>query len=295
MADPTLEHAATLSGDRTAGVLALIQKVAADDGVTPLSEQAVLDLKHGNADVRHLVLSEGDNVVGYAHIETAGGIVSVELAASNRDQLSLLAQHVIDHAGPGARIWARGTRSRVTPVLETMGLQAERVLLNLRRSLDGEIAEPVWPPGVSVRTFEVGRDETAWLKVNRESFEGHPEQSKWTLKDLQRRESEPWFDPRGFFLAERDGDVVGFHWTKVHPAAPPDGGPIGEVYVVGVSPAMQGHRLGSALTSVGLIHLRDRGLPAVMLYVDESNTSAVHVYERLGFARWDADVCFVAG
>ena len=29
-----------------------------------------------------------------------------------------------------------------------------------------------------------------------------------------------------------------------------------------------------------------------MLYVDEGNTNAVRVYERLGFARAATDVCF---
>ena len=94
----------------------------------------------------------------------------------------------------------------------------------------------------------------------------------------------------------RAGRAVGFHWTKIHGQDRTEAHhaheAIGEVYVVGVDPAERGSGLGRALTLVGLRYLRSRGLFQVMLYVDESNTAAIGLYESLGFTHWDTDVMF---
>ena len=100
---------------------------------------------------------------------------------------------------------------------------------------------------------------------------------------------EPWFDPKGFLIAERDGEMIGFHWTKVHP----DG--LGEVYVVGVDPDRQGGGLGRALTVAGLRHLYAQGLRTVLLYVEADNAPALAVYRRLGFTDWKTDVMYARG
>ena len=167
----------------------------------------------------------------------------------------------------------------------------------MRRSLREPLPPVRAADHVDVRPFRPGQDEEALLAVNAAAFSHHPEQGGMTLAELAQREEEPWFDPDGLFLAESDGRLIGFHWTKVHPRSPGGRPPFGEVYVVGVSPDAQGMGLGKSLTLTGLHHLSDRGLDEVILYVEADNAPAVAVYSGLGFthAARDTDVMYARG
>jgi mycothiol synthase len=137
-------------------------------------------------------------------------------------------------------------------------------------------------------------DDPEVLRVNAAAFAWHPEQGSWTERELAERRAEAWFDPSGLFMAFAASDdqrLLGFHWTKVHPKQG-DEPAIGEVYVVAIGPDAQGRGLGRLLTLAGLHYLRDRGLGAVLLYVEGDNESALHTYDRLGFERFHTDVAY---
>lgn len=157
------------------------------------------------------------------------------------------------------------------------GLTLDREILQLRCDLPRPD-----PWSLDVRPFEVGRDDDAWLVVNNRAFAWHPDQSDWRRSHLAEREAEDWFDPAGFLLHERDGRLAGFCWTKVHSDERPA---LGEIYVIGVDPDFQGLGLGRALVLAGLASLTDRGLHHGILYVESDNTTAIALYEQLGFAR----------
>ncbi len=259
-------------------VRGLISAVEARDGAPPLSDHAMLELGHARAGLIHLTARHGGALVGYAQMDATvaeiadGGHASGELLAALDAQVD-----------EPLLVWSHGKRSPVGPAAEARGYARHRALWQLRRPL-GDIPDAPLPEGVAIRSFVPGRDENAWLAVNAAAFADHAEQGRWTRDDIDAREAEPWFDPAGFLLAERAGTMLGFHWTKVHDDS------TGEVYVLGVDPQAQGMRLGPALLVAGLVHLRGRGLDTVMLYVDESNTAAMRLYERFGFARHDVDV-----
>lgn len=285
-------------------VLSLAAAVHAADGVAPLSEDALYTVTWGGKGVKHFSLTLPDGtLIGYAHLVAAepgapdddlSGELLINPSYRRRGFGSALAAELVNSAaGHGMRVWAHGDLPAAAALAESTGFLRFRSLWQLRMSLkDTTIPSPVYPAGVTVRTFTPGADEAAWLAVNHRAFAHHPEQGSWTSDDLRLREEEPWFDPAGFFLAERDGQLAGFHWTKVHADGGEHGEPIGEVYVVGVDPGHQGGGLGRALTLTGLAHLRDLGLADVMLYVDEDNIAAVRMYRALGFTRWSADVMY---
>ena len=302
--DLHVDHRARLSADETAAVQALVHQAAEADGVTPLSEHVMLHLRYGGDEpVRNLLAWSGDELVGYAHLDVTDVVAgaSAELVVQPNHRRGGVGQRLVDELikespDERLRLWAHGQHPGAVALAERAGFERARALWQMRRSLLAPFPAAALPEGVGLRPFEVGRDEEEWTALNNRAFEGHPEQSGWSVDEVRTREREPWFDQAGFFLAEKDGRLVGFHWTKVHGGTDDEDGhghePIGEVYVVGVDPSMRGTGLGRALTVVGLRHLRGRGLTQAMLYVDESNTGAIHLYESLGFVHWDTDVSY---
>jgi mycothiol synthase len=287
-----------LPAELAVAVRTLATAAEAADGVAPLSEQPLLWLAGAGPDVTHLLVAgPGHHLAGYAQVDLrdparATAEVVVDPAHRRRGIGSALLDAARDavraRGGDAVDTWAHGDVPPARALATARGLPVVRELWQM--ALDPVVVPPVrdLPPGVTVRAFEPGHDEDAWVAVNARAFAEHPEQGRLTRADLEDRMAEPWFDPTGLLLAERDGRLLGAGWTKVEAS---DAG-VGEIYALGVDPAAQGQGLGPALTARMLEHLAGRGVRRVVLYTEGDNAPAIRVYRAAGFERSAVDVVY---
>nr|WP_284149965.1 mycothiol synthase [Williamsia sp. CHRR-6] len=295
-----------MSADVAATVTAMAARVAEVDGVDGLSEQSTAAIRSDS--VTHVVVRDGDeSVLGYANI-TAGrdddpAMIEaiVDPSVRRRGHGKALVRRAFDAAAGSARIWAHGNLPAAQALAASLHLTATRELLSLRRPLGLRNPLPplVVPDDLLLRTYAGSDDDAEILRVNNAAFDWHPEQGGWSSADITARTGADWFDPAGVFLVFDRADprtLLGFHWTKVHPAGTGERGvvvpAIGEVYIVGVDTGTQGRGLGRLLTLAGLHHLQSRDLSEVELYVEGDNTAALHTYQRLGFTQHSVDVAY---
>ncbi|HEX9229454.1 MAG TPA: mycothiol synthase [Arthrobacter sp.] len=310
---PVLAAKGTADPQLLKDIKALASAAEESDGNPPLSEQTLVTLRASDAAAgAHTVLTlalyspdemsdpaTAQDLAGVAVVieEPDGtGVLEIAVHPSYRNQgvaTRLVGELQATRGFAGLKAWSHGNHEAAAELAARYGYGPVRELWKMRlTSAAAELPDVPLPEGTTLRAFVPGRDEDAWLAANRAAFAHHAEQGNMTRADLDARMAEPWFDPAGFLLAVDSADrILGFHWTKVHPRHG-DHPAIGEVYVVGVTPAAQGTGLGKALTVAGIRHLQHQGLHAVMLYVDADNIPAVSLYRRLGFTRWDVDVMY---
>jgi mycothiol synthase len=178
---------------------------------------------------------------------------------------------------PGVRhsaVPARDTDARALFVAN--GFSHVRNAYTMVRPLPAD--PPADPPaGISIRTFETGRDERALYEVHEASFEDH-----WDYEPAPYSsfvgvwyESDDWV-PELNYLAVEGGEIVG-HASAIGFESG------GYIASIGVLRAWRGRGIAQALLSRAFADLAARGHPEVTLGVDAASpTGAVALYEKVG-------------
>ncbi|SED50648.1 mycothiol synthase [Ruania alba] len=286
-----LSTTASLASAESVAVRALAQAAEETDGIEALSEQTLLNLAPADRDLTHLLVrSPSGQVLGYAQHDVAGG--SAELAVHPEHRRQGIGRRLLEEVlrAPDVAVWAHGDLPAAQALAHAEQLRRVRDLWVMTAPPPtGEDLTIPQRDGLRVRTFEVGRDEDAWVQVNALAFADHPEQGRLTRADLEQREAQNWFDPEVFFLAEdvNTRELLGSLWVKI------EGNPghqVGEIYALGVHPQAQGRGVGGVLTAHAMAAFAARNLVRIELYVEGENTAAIRTYTRAGFTRERADV-----
>ncbi len=273
-------------------VLSLRDTARAHDGVSPLNEDALLVINAGSQGPEHvhLCVLRQTALVGYAQLDIGAEAPTAQLVIDPAHRRQGLGTDLLDAlaaiAHDDLRAWAFGNLPAAQALARQHQLVPVRQLLIMQHELGEARSSRPAPEGIKIRPFRPGRDDQAWLALNARTFADHPDQGQLDNQGLRARLAEPWFDPAGFLLADRGGELVGFHWTKREDAD------TGEVYVLGVDPAAAGLGLGGALLDAGLARLSSIGVHRVLLYVEADNNRAVGMYASAGFAVINRDVMY---
>ena len=258
-----------------------LDALAAVDGVPALSDAKVGQLGHPE---RVVVIEEDDAVVALGatarHRHDDGSHHwAVETALTPGLRFPAFEDRLLESSlglvpsGEPASVWSH--RHSLDAALERAGFAIARELAHFVVRL------PMPQPdgGLEVRSFET-RDVDQVLTVNREAFTGHREASTLEEAGLRRLLGQEGLGAEGFLIAEEDGGIIGFCWTRVHRNGD------GEIYRIAVAPVEQGRGLGRSLVLAGFNYLANRSdTTRGTLWTDVGDRRAVSLYEGLGMER----------
>jgi mycothiol synthase len=226
------------------------------------------------------VASDRDRIVGYVALDGTQDVVHSATDSDVGDALlAQVAERAKERGFDHVSVIAVPEDAPLSSLVERHGFAHDRDVLRMWRELDGELPEPKWDDGAVVRSYTKADGEPVHALLD-EAYAG------WDPNYVPRSH-ESWlsfmtghddFDPKLFFLVEREGALVAcaLHWKEF------DGR--GWVKDIVVRQSERGRGLGTALLHHAFRAYAERGAKRVGLKVDSTNpTGAPQLYKRLGF------------
>ncbi len=192
-------------------------------------------------------------------------------------------------APPEAKVAMQGYALHADPAMgasyQASGFALARHSLRMVIELDAPPAEPEWPQGIWLRTYDPQEGLPEVLRAVRESFRDHygyvespfeQELERWEHRKLKS----PDFDPSLWFIAMDESEIAGISLCDPQVYDDPEMGWVG---TLGVRRPWRRRGLGMALLLHPFGEFYRRGVRMVGLGVDASNlTGALRLYQRAG-------------
>jgi mycothiol synthase len=222
---------------------------------------------------------------GRVHPEYENIGIGSEMLKWSMDRAKQVIKRVPEDARVTARAYAVSTYEPSKALLQDHGMELIRHSWQMEIDLDQVLPEPIWPEGISIRTYNHAQDGEALYHADEEAFRDH-----WGFIEEPFKEGyERWlhfmvqdeeFDPNLWFLATHGTEIVGAALCRRRSWEDENSGWVRSLFV-----RKEWRRLGIAL---GLLHLSFQKLKAlgkakVGLGVDAKNlTGATKLYEKAG-------------
>ena len=280
---PGLEGRAPTLDDLDDVIAVVESSEVAADGVADITyEDLHSDWERPSFELENdaVVVLDGSQIVAYAEVFKGRAWVHVHLDARDRGIGAALLRWTEERAGT---LGAEKLGQTVSDNNRAAGalLSANRYGVRwytwvFEKTLEDEPPEPTLPDGITLRTFDPGRDDRAMFELIDTAFSDWPDRDPsfafedWAASYLQRED----FDPALTFLLEDQGRLIGASMCLVY-------GDEGWVQQIAVERSYRGRGLGGALLQASFREFFLRGLLTAGLST-ESRTGARGVYEHVG-------------